>query len=179
MRFRHALAGLALLAAPAAAQPIGLGTPLRPADLAHVLAIPPSGAGLPPGSGTPVQGAAVYAQTCAACHGDALQGQKSIAAPALIGGRFTLTRVPVLGAGPPSNLPLKTVESYWPYATTVFDYIKRAMPMNAPGSLTDDQVYAVTAHILARGSIIGQDAVMDAHSLPAVKMPNRNGFVRY
>ena len=179
MRLERALGACLLLAVPAAAAPVGVGTPLTQADLAHAFAIPPSGAGLPPGSGTPAQGAAVYTQACAACQGDALQGQKSIGAPALVGGRFTLTRVPVLGAGPPSNPPLKTVESYWPYATTLFDYVKRAMPMNAPGSLTDDQVYAVTAYILARGSIIGQDAVMDAHSLPAVMMPNRNGFVRY
>jgi cytochrome c len=182
MRPERAFAACLLLASQAAAQPawhkpIGVGTPLTPADLAPVFAIPPSGAGLPPGSGTPAQGAAVYAQACAACHGDALQGQKTIGAPALIGGRSTLTRVPNLSTTPPTNLPVKTVESYWPYATTLFDYIKRAMPMNAPGSLSNDQVYAVSAYILARASIIGPNDKIDAATLPAVKMPNRNGFI--
>ena len=178
----RAIALWALCVAQAAAQPawhkpIGVGTPLTPADLAPVFAIPPSGAGLPPGSGTPAQGAAVYAQACAACHGEALQGQKTIGAPALIGGRGTLTRVPNLTTTPPTNLPVKTVESYWPYATTLFDYIKRAMPMNAPGSLTNDQVYAVTAYILSRASIIGQTDTISAATLPTVKMPDRNGFI--
>jgi cytochrome c len=186
---RRDIAGAALLIAAIQAAPhgaaaqrapaqhaIGLGTPITRADLAGMFAIPPSGAGLPPGSGTPAQGATVYAQACAACHGDALQGQKTIGAPALIGGRGTLARVPVLNT-PPTNLPVKTVESYWPYATTLFDYIHRAMPMNAPGSLSNDQVYAVTAFILARANIVKQDAVIDARSLPAVQMPNRDGFV--
>jgi cytochrome c len=169
------LAGAAMVCCVAAG-PVGVGTKLTPADLAGVFAYPPSGAGLPPGRGTPATGAAVYAQNCAACHGENLLGQKSIGAPALIGGRGTLARVPVLGS-PPSNLPVKTVESYWPYATTLFDYIKRAMPMNAPGSLSNDQVYGVTAYILAQARIVKADAVIDATTLPAVRMPNRDGFV--
>jgi S-disulfanyl-L-cysteine oxidoreductase SoxD len=170
-------AALLHYASPAMAQhAIGVGTALTPTDLASAYSVPPDGTGLPPGSGTPAQGAAVYAQACAACHGEALQGQKTIGAPALIGGRGTLARVPVLGA-PPTNLPVKTVESYWPYATTLFDYIRRAMPMNAPGSLTDDQVYSVSAYILVRANIVKQDDVLDARTLPAVQMPNRNGFV--
>jgi cytochrome c len=173
-RRKLVLAGLAVACAGAA--PVGVGTKLTPADLAGVFAIPPNGAGLPPGRGTPATGAAVYAQNCAACHGETLLGQKSIGAPALIGGRGTLARVPVL-ATPPTNLPVKTVESYWPYATTLFDYIKRAMPMNAPGSLSNDQVYGVTAYILAQAKIVKADAVIDATTLPAVRMPNRDGFV--
>jgi cytochrome c len=169
-----------MLAAAAAccmgAGPIGVGTQLTAADLAGAFSIPPDGAGLPPGRGTPATGAAVYAQNCAACHGENLLGQKSIGAPALIGGRGTLARVPVLGS-PPGNLPVKTVESYWPYATTLFDYIKRAMPMTAPGSLSNDQVYGVTAYILARAKIVPGDAVIDAATLPRVRMPNRDGFV--
>ncbi len=159
---------LAVLAGPARAgsAAIGVGTPLTPADLAGMFSIPPSGAGLPPGEGTVAQGAAVYAQTCASCHGENLQGVKPIGAPALIGGRGTLT-----------TKPLKTVESYWPYATTLFDYIKRAMPMNAPGSLGNNEIYAVCAYILERANIVPDKAVMDAKTLPTVQMPNRAGFV--
>ncbi len=173
---RHSLIAIALMAATAAhaAPALNVGTPLTQADLANTFSIPPDGTGLPPGSGTPAQGAAIYAQACASCHAENLQGQKTIGAPALIGGRGTLNRVPKLGA-PPTNLPVKTVESYWPYATTLFDYIKRAMPMNAPGSLTNDQVYAVTAYILARANITQQ--TLDAKTLPTVEMPNRAGFV--
>jgi mono/diheme cytochrome c family protein len=159
--------GLALPAAAQRAADTALGTKLTPADLAQVFAIPPDGTGLPSGSGSVAQGAEVYAQNCVACHGDKLQGEKAIGGPELIGGRGTLA----------TRKPLKTVESYWPYATTLFDYIKRAMPMTAPGSLTDDQVYAVVAFILARGKVVADNAVMDAATLPAVKMPNRDGFV--
>jgi cytochrome c len=161
---------LLLLAIPALAQAgeatTGLGTRLTPPDLAGVFAIAPDGAGLPAGRGSVAQGQVVYASQCAACHGGALQGSKAIGAPALIGGRGTLT-----------TKPLKTVESYWPYATTLFDYVKRAMPMGAPGSLTNDQVYAVSAYILARAGIVPEQAVMDAETLPRVAMPNRRGFV--
>ena len=180
MWWRNVLAASMLAACgPAFAQhAIGVGTALKPGDLAGMVSIPPSGAGLPDGRGTPAQGAVVYAQLCAGCHGEGLQGQKAIGAPALTGGRGTLSRVPTLGPKP-GNLPVKTVESYWPYATTLFDYVKRAMPMNAPGSLSDDQVYAVTAFILAQAKIVPGDAVMDARTLPAVQMPNRGGFVWY
>jgi cytochrome c len=159
---------LAALAAPAAAGSlaIGVGTQLTPSDLAGMASIPPDGTGLPSGEGSVSQGASVYSDKCVACHGENLQGVKAIGAPALIGGRGTL-----------ASKPLKTVESYWPYATTLFDYIRRAMPMNAPGSLTNEQVYAVSAFILARAHIIPADAVMDARTLPKVIMPNRQGFV--
>ncbi len=149
-----------------AAEPIGVGTKLTQADLAGAFAIPPDGAGLPPGRGSVSQGAAIYADKCAACHGKDLEGVKAIGAPALIGGRGTL-----------AGKPVKTVESYWPYATTLFDYVKRAMPMNAPGSLSDGEIYSVAAYILARGHIVVDNTVLDAKTLPLVLMPNRGGFV--
>jgi S-disulfanyl-L-cysteine oxidoreductase SoxD len=129
-------------------------------------AVAPDGIGLPAGHGTSAEGRVVYTNACASCHGPDLEGQKAIGAPPLIGGRGTLA----------SAKPLKTVESYWPYATTVFDYIRRAMPFNAPGSLTDDQVYAVTAYVLARGHVIEDGFAVDAHSLSQIRMPNAAGF---
>ncbi len=145
----------------------GVGTPVGDAELRRFLAVPPDGAGLPPGGGTVAAGEAVFGARCASCHGDNLGGTKAIGAPALIGGRGSL-------AGP---APVKTVESYWPYATTLFDYVRRAMPMDAPGSLGDDEVYAVSAYILSRAGIAVPAAGLDAATLPAVEMPNRNGFV--
>ena len=143
------------------------GRPVTPADLAGKVAIPPSGAGLPPGQGTAAQGKEVYANTCVACHGEKLQGVAATGGLPLVGGRGTLA----------APKPFKTVESYWPYATTLYDYVKRAMPFNSPGSLTDDQVYAVSAYILAEGGIIKASDVMDAASLPKVQMPNAKGFI--
>lgn len=148
---------------------LGVGTPVTKAELGKYFAIPPDGTGLPAGSGTPSEGRVVFMDNCAICHGDKLQGnpKPGFGGDRLIGGRGTLA----------SNAPVKTVESYWPYATTLFDYIKRAMPFSAPGSLTDDQVYSVVAFILAQGHIIKPDATMNAKTLPKVQMPNRNGFV--
>jgi S-disulfanyl-L-cysteine oxidoreductase SoxD len=142
------------------------GAPVTEEELARYLAIPPSGTGLPPGRGDVAQGKEVYAAKCAACHGEHLEGVKETGGVALAGGRGSLA----------SSKPMKTVESYWPYATTVFDYVKRAMPFNAPGSLTDDEVYAVTAYILANAHVVPENAILDAASLPKVEMPNRNGF---
>ena len=150
-----------------AGQAQGVGTPVGANELQRFLAIPPDGAGLPPGGGTVAAGEAVFGARCASCHGDNLGGTKAIGAPALIGGRGSLA----------SPSPVKTVESYWPYATTLFDYVRRAMPMDAPGSLSDDEVYAVSAYILSRGGIAVPAAGLDAATLPAVEMPNRNGFV--
>jgi mono/diheme cytochrome c family protein len=129
----------------------------------------PDGRGLPPGSGTYQEGRDVFMTQCASCHGENLEGipDVGIGGDRLIGGRGSLA----------SGNPVKTIESYWPYATTVFDYVKRAMPFHAPGSLTDDEVYAVTAFILGEAEIIGEDAVMTAETLPQVQMPNRDGFV--
>jgi len=115
----------------------------------------------------------VYETACAACHGANLQGVAGLpnmpagAALRLIGGRGTLT----------TKNPVMTVESYWPYATTLFDYVRRAMPFQAPGSLTADEIYAVLAYILAEGNIIDKAAVLDAETLPRVQMPNRDGFI--
>jgi cytochrome c len=128
------------------------------------ISIPPSGAGLPAGSGSVKQGAAVYVANCQACHGEKGAGKP---ADALVGGIGTLA----------SNNPVRTVGSYWPYATTLFDYVRRAMPTTAPMSLTNDEVYAVSAYILNLNGIIAADAVMNAQTLPQVKMPNRDGFV--
>jgi S-disulfanyl-L-cysteine oxidoreductase SoxD len=167
-----ALCLAAVCALPAYAQVqthYGFGTAATSPDLAKYFAIAPDGAGLPPGSGTAAEGAKVYAENCSACHGAQLQGNpaKGIGGDKLIGGRGTLA----------SANPVKTVESYWPYATTLFDYVKRAMPFSSPGSLTDDQVYSVVAYVLSQGHVIKPTETMNARTLPRVKMPNRNGFI--
>ena len=115
------------------------------------------------------RGAKVYAENCAACHGDKLEGNpaKGIGGDKLIGGRGSLA----------TKSPVKTVESYWPYATTLFDYIKRSMPFSAPGTLKDEEVYAVVAYILSEAKIIKPTDTMDATTLPKVLMPNRDGFI--
>jgi S-disulfanyl-L-cysteine oxidoreductase SoxD len=155
-------------AAPAwCADAAQFGRPVTPTDVAPWdISIGPDGAGLPPGSGTAVQGEAVFAAKCQACH-----GAKGIGGPndTLVGGAGTLA----------SDKPLKTVGSYWPYATTLFDYVRRAMPWDHPKSLTNDEVYAVSAYILNLNGVIGSDDVIDAQSLPKVKMPNRDGFVPF
>jgi cytochrome c len=147
---------------------LAIGSAVTDADLKRFTSPLPDGRGLPAGSGSVEQGRAIYVQSCAACHGDKLQGGIG---DRLVGGRGTLAN------SDPTKAPLKTVESYWPYATTLFDYIKRAMPMNAPGSLSDDQVYAVSAYILSQAKIVPEDATLDAKSLAAVRMPNREGFI--
>jgi cytochrome c len=145
-----------------------LGQAATPADLAAWdISIAPDGAGLPPGKGTSAQGEAVYASKCLACHGEKGAGKPN---DVLVGGSGSLA------AG---QAPVKTVGSYWPYATTLFDYIRRAMPYNEPKSLSDDEAYAVSAYILALNGIVGADEVIDAQSLPKVKMPNREGFVPF
>ena len=128
------------------------------------LAIAPDGGGLPEGSGTVAAGREVFAARCVSCHGE--KGEGGIGGT-LVGGQGTLR----------SPRPLKTVGSYWPYATTVWDYVNRAMPFDQPGLLKPSEVYAVVAYILNLNGIIAGDQVMDAKSLPKVKMPNRDGFV--
>jgi len=146
---------LGAAAAVAADQP-GLGKPVIEADLAlWDISIGPDGAGLPPGSGTPAQGAIVFAQKCELCHGKEAKGGPNAAL-----------------SGPERN-----VANYVPHATTIFDFTRRAMPWQQPKSLTNDEVYAVTAYILALNKIIGDNDVMNADSLPKVKMPNRDGFI--
>jgi len=143
----------------------GLGHDATEAEISAMdISVPPSGAGLPAGGGTAKEGETVYAAKCASCHGAGGQGKP---ADRLTGGIGTLA----------SKQPVKTVNSFWPYATTLFDYIRRAMPFNAPMSLTNDQVYAVTAYILAQDNIFGSGERLDATTLPNVKMPNRDGFV--
>lgn len=163
-----ALLGAASAVAAAQQPAYGFGAAPSAGELDRFVSPLPDGRGLPPGSGTVEQGKLVYQEQCAACHGANLQGGSS---DRLIGGRGTLVDVA------PTKAPVKTIESYWPYATTIFDYVKRAMPFAAPGSLSNDQVYAVTAYILAEAKIVPADAVMDATTLPAVQMPNRDGFI--
>lgn len=159
---------LTSLPVAAQAQTFNFGTPPSKAEIAAIdIDTMPDGRGLPPGRGTAATGKAIYARSCAACHGDDLQGNAAVGGDTLIGGRGSLG----------SRAPKKTIESYWPYATTVFDYVKRAMPFNAPGSLSNDEIYAVTAYILYRGNIIGQNDEMSAATLPRVAMPNRDGFI--
>ncbi len=155
-------------AAPAAADgPYDFGAMPSAAEIAAVdIDITPNGGGLPPGEGTHGRGAEVYAERCAVCHGETMEGVKEMGGAALIGGRGSLA----------SEAPKKTVESYWPYATTLFDYIRRAMPFDAPGSLSDHEVYALAAYILGEAGIVGKKAVLNANSLARVRMPNRNGF---
>ncbi len=153
-----------------AGAPLGFGTTPGAKDLAGMFSYPPDGRGLPAGSGGYEQGQRVYQEKCLACHGDKMQGVRGLG-DTLIGGDGTLVN------NDPAKAPLKTIESYWPYATTLFDFTKRAMPFAAPGSLTDDEVYAVTAYILAEAKIIDKSEVMNAKTLPLVKMPNRDGFI--
>jgi cytochrome c len=152
------LAGAALAAGP------NLGTPITHGELAawdiHIL---PDGTGLPKGSGTSAQGAAIYAQKCAHCHGE--QGKGGVNAA-------------LVGAPPIKSIEAtKTIANFWPYSTTVFDFIRRSMPWQQPRSLTDDEVYALTAYILAQNKLIGEKDVMNAQTLPKVRMPNRDGFI--
>nr|WP_310159344.1 cytochrome c [Herbaspirillum sp. 1173] len=148
-----------------AAERLALGQPLSDAQLARWnIDVDAQGRGLPAGRGSVAQGQRIYAQTCAACHGDKGQGNP---ADALVGGQGSLA----------TAKPLKTIGSFWPYATTVFDFINRAMPYNAPKSLSADEVYAVTAYLLHLNGIVPANTVLDAASLPQVRMPNRDGFI--
>jgi cytochrome c len=157
---------LAHAAAPAAqSSKFGVGLPATPEEIRSLGdAIAPDGTGLPEGSGSVADGRAVFAARCARCHGERGQGDVG---PTLVGGRGTL--------GTPR--PLKTVGSFWPYATTVWDYVNRAMPFDEPGLLKPPEVYAAVAYILNLNGIVGADSVMDAKSLPKVRMPNRDGFI--
>src|SRR5690625_1600718 len=147
----------------------GFGTPVSEEELSHFVSPLPDGRGLPVGSGTALEGGKVYQQNCLACHGVNLEGGIG---DALIGGRDTLTN------SDPEKPPLKTVESYWPYATTLFDYVYRSMPFTEPGSLSYDDVYAVSAYILYKGNIISEDEVISNENLATIEMPNRDGFIR-
>jgi mono/diheme cytochrome c family protein len=161
-----------LTIAPAAlAQVPQFGQPIAPAEIAAWdISIGPDGAGLPPGRGTAIEGEAVYVAKCQACHGEKGVSPGVALAGALVGGMGTLA---------PDKTPIKTVGSFWPYATTLFDYIRRAMPFQESKSLTADELYAVSAYILHLNGIIGATEMLDAQSLPDVKMPNRDGFIPF
>ncbi|WP_018508666.1 c-type cytochrome [Thiobacillus thioparus] len=146
----------------------GFGEPASANDLQDFVSSLPDGRDLPAGSGTISRGKQVYDEKCASCHGQKLEGGIG---DRLIGGRGTLVN------NDPKKAPVKTVESYWPYATTLFDYIKRAMPFYMPGSLTNDEVYSVTGYILSEANILNGDEPITATSLSKVAMPNRNGFI--
>jgi cytochrome c len=142
----------------------GLGKPITPQELApwdiHIM---PDGTGLPPGSGTSAQGAPIFAQKCALCHGENGKGGQSAA---------------LVGGPPRANLDGgKTIANYWPYSTTLFDFIRRSMPFQQPGSLTAQEVYALSAYLLAANKLIGENDAMNAQTLPKVKMPNVDNFI--
>lgn len=142
-----------------------LGSPVSPADIAAWdISILPDGTGLPPGGGTPVQGQRIYAQKCANCHGESGKG-----------GPFA----PLVGGAPLTSGidTAKTIANFWGYSTTVFDFIRRAMPWQQPRTLSDNEVYALTAYILSLNRLVGENDSMNAETLPRVKMPNRDGFI--
>jgi S-disulfanyl-L-cysteine oxidoreductase SoxD len=156
---------LATVTASSAQSPYGIGRTATPAEIAGWNTdVGPDGRGLPLGSGSVSHGRKVYQNQCAACHGD--QGQGGIG-DRLVGGQGTLA----------TSKPIRTVGSYWPYAPPLFDYIRRAMPQTAPGSLSNEDVYAVSAYILHLNGLLPADAVLDAKTMTAIKMPNRQMFV--
>jgi S-disulfanyl-L-cysteine oxidoreductase SoxD len=145
--------------------PYGIGRTATTAEVAGWnIDIGRDGRGLPPGRGTVSHGREVFAQQCASCHGE--KGEGGVG-DKLVGGQGSLA----------TPNPVRTVGSYWPYPTTLFDYIRRAMPQNAPESLSDDDVYAVSAYILSLNGLLPPDATIDANALAAIKMPNRKMFV--
>jgi len=164
LRCAASLTALALVSSTVLAQGPGLGVPVSEADIsAWDINVLPDGTGLPPGSGTATEGASVYATHCAACHGASGEGG--------IGNRL-------VGGEPPAAMGTsKTIANHWPYATTVFDNIRRSMPFEAPRSLSNDNYYAVVAWIFAQNDIIDENAVMSAETLPAVRMPSIDRFV--
>jgi S-disulfanyl-L-cysteine oxidoreductase SoxD len=165
--------GMACSGGAAFAAPPDLGKPITSADFSEWdIDVEPSGAGLPAGSGTSDQGAQVFEDQCSACHGE--------------GGKGAATTTSGAPAAPPVVSDEKrngiddtttTIANYWPYATTLFDYIRRSMPWTSPRSLTDERVYALTAYILAQNKLIDPKQPMNAETLPKVQMPNRNGFI--
>jgi cytochrome c len=159
------LLALALASSAVLAQSPNLGTPISEADIrAWDISIAPDGSGLPQGSGTPEQGAKVFAAKCAVCHGE---NGKGGTAAALVGGAPLTNGIETT----------KTIANFWPYATTLFDFTRRAMPWQQPRTRSNDEVYALTAYVLALNKIVPDNAVMNAETLPKVRMPNRDGFV--
>lgn len=170
---RFLVAGIALLSATSAlAQTPSYSNigraPTKEEIQAWDISVGPDGKGLPPGQGTAKDGAPIFAVKCAVCHGANGEGAKI--GPRIVGGIADTETLTTLK-------PVRTVGGYWPYATTVWDFINRAMPRGQSGTLTPNEVYALTAFILAKSQIIKEDEVLDARTLPKVQMPNRNGFV--
>ena len=158
----------AFAAGAAFAQDSGLGKPLTESDIKQWdITVLPDGSNLPSGSGMPAQGAKIFAEKCSACHGEAGKGGVAPYFPALVGGQPLTNGIDTV----------KTIANYYAYATTIFDYTRRAMPYNMPRSLTDDEVYSLTAYILALNKLIGDNDVIDAKTLAQVKMPNRDNFI--
>lgn len=158
-------AAILVIGASASAQQYGLGRTPSAEEIASLgVTTNPAGKGLPEGKGSAKEGSEVYELRCKECHGPEGKGADQ---SGFLGKPEQLLEAP----------PVRTVGSYWPYATTLWDYTNRAMPFDRPGTLTADQVYAVTAYILFLNGIVAEDAVMDATSLPQVRMPNREGFV--
>jgi cytochrome c len=161
-----ALLALACMTSIANADGPNLGKPISNAELAAWdTSIMPDGTGLPAGSGTSAQGAQIYAQKCVACHGE--NGKGGGIASALI------PKGPITSI----NGAEKTIGNFWPYASTLFDYIRRAMPWQQPKSLTNDEVYALTAYVLALNKVIDDNTTLDAATLAKVRMPNRDGLI--
>ena len=148
-----------------AQEQVKLGQAITEVSLAKFdLIAEPSGTGFPAGSGTAQQGRAIFENRCAACHGS--KGEGNSDATVLVGGNMQSAAT-----------PLRTVGSYWPYASTVFDFIRRAMPANAPKSLTDEETYQVAAYVLYLNGLVAEDEIMNAQTLPQVRMPNAEGFI--
>jgi S-disulfanyl-L-cysteine oxidoreductase SoxD len=163
-----ALGAVAASAQSPSSKSPSLGRPISEADIqGWDIAVLPNGVGLPAGQGTPQEGATIYAQKCSSCHGVDGKGGVAPFYPALVGGAPLTSGIETT----------KTIANYYAYATTVFDYVRRAMPYNAPRSLTDHEVYALTAYILSLNKLIGENDTMDAQTLPKVKMPNRDNFI--
>jgi len=161
--------GIEPLAAAQSPATFGIGRPATPSEIAAWdIDVGPDGVGLPPGRGTAADGAPIFAAKCAGCHGKTgKEGPNDVLVGRIPNDEFTFARDP--------KAP-KTIGSYWPYATTVFDYIRRAMPPDRPGSLKDEEVYNLTAYLLSLNELIPADAVIDGTSLPKVKMPARDHF---
>jgi cytochrome c len=167
-RFLVAAAVLVVSGAAIAQEKAQFGRLATPEEIASWdITVEPSGAGLPHGSGTAKQGEAVYAAKCQACHGERGAGGAALQLAGIKG---------TVGA---KDTTVKTIGTFWPYATTVFDYVFTSMPYQETKSLTHDEIYAVTAYLLHLNGIIGETDVIDAQTLPKVKMPNREHFIQH
>jgi S-disulfanyl-L-cysteine oxidoreductase SoxD len=161
---KFVLVVLMLCSNSAFAQAPNLGKPLTPAEIAAWdINVLPDGTGLPAGSGTTAEGARIYSAKCSMCHGEGGKGGSN---------------AKLVGSDPVKDMESeKTIANFWPFATTLFDYIRRAMPWRQPRSLSNDEVYALTAYILSLNKLIGENETMNAQTLPKVRMPNRDGFI--